>query len=128
MLYVNDCLIVGKEEKVNRVKEDLSKEFRMTDIEVKCFLGINVERMNKGLFLHQSNYLKQVLRRFEMENFKPVKPPMELKVNIESDNVCEKPYRELLGCLTYAAITTRPDISATLNYFSQTQSSPSETH
>ncbi|XP_053691577.1 uncharacterized protein LOC128740091 [Sabethes cyaneus] len=39
-----------------------------------------------------------------------------------------KPYRELVGCLMYVALTSRPDLCAAVNYFSQFQSYPTEQH
>lgn len=37
-------------------------------------------------------------------------------------------YRELIGCLMYVTLTTRPNLSAAVNYFSQFQSCPTEKH
>jgi hypothetical protein len=37
-------------------------------------------------------------------------------------------YRALVGCLTYAAVITRPDICVAVNLFSQFQNNPTEMH
>ncbi|XP_058838007.1 uncharacterized protein LOC131693830 [Topomyia yanbarensis] len=38
------------------------------------------------------------------------------------------PYRELVGCLMYASLTTRPDLSAAVNNYSQFQVCPNDQH
>ncbi|XP_055623785.1 uncharacterized protein LOC129781873 [Toxorhynchites rutilus septentrionalis] len=40
----------------------------------------------------------------------------------------DKPYRELIGCLTYVTLTSRPDLCAAVSYLSQFQSCPTEQH
>lgn len=40
----------------------------------------------------------------------------------------KQPYRELIGCLTYLTLSSRPDISAAVSYFSKFQSAPTDTH
>jgi len=66
---------------------------------------------------------------------KPVKSPMEARVNIkdneESSCIIEtKPHRELVGCLMYLMLYTRPDIiiSSAINYYSRFQNCATESH
>jgi len=45
-------------------------------------------------------------------------------VNVKTNQTNEtedgkRPYRELVGCLMYVMLNTRPDISAAVNYFSR---------
>ncbi|KAF2888404.1 hypothetical protein ILUMI_17769 [Ignelater luminosus] len=64
-----------------------------------------------------------------MEDCKPVKTPMEIKPLILKENEIyddSRPYRELIGCLMYVMITTRPDLSASVNYFSRHQTHQTE--
>ncbi|XP_062557506.1 uncharacterized protein LOC134222364 [Armigeres subalbatus] len=66
-----------------------------------------------------------------MEQCKPVSTPMEAGLQLrkrETNEKLDKPYRELIGCLTYLMVTSRPDLSASVNYFSQFQSNPNEDH
>jgi hypothetical protein len=61
-----------------------------------------------------------------MESCKPVKTPFEVKPCREVENgqdciVELKPYRELIGCLMYVMLTTRPDLNAAVNFFSRFQ-------
>lgn len=74
-----------------------------------------------------------MINEFEMsmENCKPIATPIENGLQLEkaeSDHQCRAPYRELIGCLTYATITTRPDLCASTNYMSQFQNCYNDDH
>lgn len=112
----------------------LSKEFEMTDAgSVDSFLGMHIEqKLEKGeIILSQTSYLKNVLQKFEMEKCKPKSTPMEKGLHLErgnAENCSKQPYRELIGCLIYATVTTRPDLCAATGYFSRFQSCFAEEH
>ncbi|XP_062704135.1 uncharacterized protein LOC134286526 [Aedes albopictus] len=57
---------------------------------------------------------------------------MEVRLKLEKgteEKRTKHPYRELVGCrLTYVSLTTRPDIAAAVNYYSQYQSCPTDDH
>lgn len=44
------------------------------------------------------------------------------------DQTTDKPYRELVGCLMYLTVTSRPDICAAVNYFASFQCGATEEH
>lgn len=124
LLYVDDLLFISNNmQTIDNIKIRFKNEFEMTDIgKVDTFLGISVEHDEKSgvLSMNQTHYLKNVLRKFGMENSKTVATPMELRLHLEkeeNDQKCNVPYRELIGCLIYATITTRPDLCAATNYF-----------
>jgi len=46
-------------------------EFEMSMMgELSFFLGLQVEQSKDGIFLHQSKYCKEILKKFEMESCK----------------------------------------------------------
>lgn len=133
LLYVDDIILAGNNiEKLHEVKSELKMEFSMTDLgELKCFLGIKIDRNKETMFLSQSSYVCKLLRRFGTSDCKGVKTPLEVKVNEESNSTLDeigeiKPYKELIGCLMYLTLTTRPDISAAVNFYSRFQSCATE--
>jgi hypothetical protein len=136
LLYVDDILLVGPDkEAIQYLKDKLSKEFDMTDLgQVNHFLGLRIIRDFKNgiIEVDQSVYIQNVLVRFGMGNCKPVSTPMEngLKLSRNEDLklVTKEPYRELIGCLMYAALGCRPDITFAVNHFSQYQSAPTDEH
>lgn len=135
LLYVDDTLIFCSDLKViATVKKLFSNEFEMTDVgEAGSFLGMQIERdKQKGtIALSQSQYLEKVLHKFGMHECKPKSTPMEKGLHLdlgEKGKCSNHPYRELIGCLTYAAVTTRPDLCASVGYFSRYQSCFNEQH
>lgn len=129
LLNVDDLLIICDDlQMVKAIKSLLAKEFEMTDIGTAyTFLGIHIQhdRENGTIQLSQEQYLKNVIRKFGMNEAKPISTPIEKGLHLPMDKSIESanvPYRELIGCLTYATLTTRPDLCAATNYFSRFQS------
>ncbi|KXJ70053.1 hypothetical protein RP20_CCG025001 [Aedes albopictus] len=128
-------LIIGPNLKVIQiVKKLLSKEFEMVDLgAVSSFLGMHIERDISGRIMRidQQSYLEGLLKKFGMEDCRPVATPMEPHLKLQKGEESErtdKPYRELVGCLIYVTLASRPDLAASVNYMSQYQSCPTETH
>lgn len=135
LLYVDDILIVCRNLKdIEKVKKRLAQEFEMSDLgPVGNFLGMCIERDEEKRILRisQRAYLESLLCRFGMESCKPAATPMENRLQLkkgEEANRTSKPYRELVGCLAYVAQCSRPDLCASVNFFSQYQSCPTEEH
>lgn len=133
ILYVDDILIASKHlYEVNNIKDNLKKEFDMTDGgELNFFLGIHIKRNHDTLEIDQIQYLKNVLKKFNMEDSHPISTPMEHKLNLvydKNDEICDKPYKQLIGCLMYAMLGTRPDLCHAVSYFRRYQSHPTEQH
>ena len=77
---MNDILITRSSiEKINNLKTQLSKQFAMKDLgAVKQILGMRIirDKTNGTLKLSQSEYVKKVLSRFNMNEAKPVNTPL----------------------------------------------------
>lgn len=135
VLYVDDLLVVSRQLKaVEAVKRCLSSEFEMSDVgEVRTFLGMRIDRDVEGrsLRISQRVFLENLLRRFNMSECKAASTPIECRLRLKKGEEAErtdKPYRELIGCLTYVTLTSRPDLCAAVSYLSQFQSCPTEQH
>ncbi len=111
-----------------------NKEFKMKDNEeLKGFLGIRVERNEKEMKIDQENYIKNILKRYKMEECKPVDSPMikEEKKNKEEEEKEERfeeitTYQSAIGSLIYLATATRPDISYSVNQAAQAMKEPKQ--
>lgn len=96
---------------------------------LKSFLGINIDRREGEICLNQRAYLEKMLSRFSMDQSNPTTTPMETTPIPESDKQLledDKPYRELVGCIMYVMLTTRPDLSFAINFFSRYQHEQTE--
>lgn len=127
ILYVDDVLIACKsKQKMNFIKMQLTEHFKMVDLgPVKLFLGIRVNRIGENcISLDQGVYLNSVLKKFNMDQCKPNKIPIEIKLDhIELDKKLEgnKPCQSAIGCLMYAMLCTRPDLCFCVNLLSRYQ-------
>jgi hypothetical protein len=123
VLYVDDLFLTGAEELIAGCKADLATEFEMKDIGLMhYFLGLEVWQRSGEIFLGQGKYTVEILRRFGMEDCRPMATPMitNLKKVVTSDSELVDPrlYRQLIGSLMYL-VNTRPDICFVVNTLSQ---------
>jgi hypothetical protein len=137
VVYVDDLILVcNNKDKLLQVKEELSRKFEMKDLgDLHFFLGMEVERdrAQRLLYINQIGYLKEILKRFRMEDCKaigvPLDPKMKLKKNVNKDDEMVKvPYQQAVGSLMYAMLCTRPDLAYPISVVSQHMANPSLEH
>jgi hypothetical protein len=57
----------------------MENEFQMSMMgELTFFLGIQVKQMKQGTFMHQAKYMKDLMKKFNMAELKPVSTLMSL--------------------------------------------------
>jgi len=79
-VYVDDLNIIGREDDIEEARAYLKVEFEMKDLgRTKFCLGLQIEHLPGGIFVHQSTYTKKVLERFNMSKAHPVKTPMVVR-------------------------------------------------
>ncbi|GJR77472.1 retrovirus-related pol polyprotein from transposon TNT 1-94 [Tanacetum coccineum] len=81
-------------------KELMVKRFEMSMMgEMKFFLGLQVNQFSNGIFINQSKYILDILKRFGMENCDTVPTPMveqaKLKLDLVGKPVDHTDYRSL---------------------------------
>eukprot|EP00253_Pinus_taeda_P027321 PITA_27321 len=86
----------------------MQKEFEMSLLgELTYFLGLQIQQKEGGMFLSQTKYLKQFLKKYGLEDAKPVCTPMvtgcSLSANDESAAVHQPTYRSMIVSLLYLA-------------------------
>ncbi|XP_060182496.1 wall-associated receptor kinase 5-like [Lycium barbarum] len=123
LLYVDDMLIVGANlQEIDRLKKGLSEEFAMKDLgAAKQILGMRIDRSKEGIKLSQEEYVRKVIKRFNMHDAKPVSTPLAGHFRLSKDQspttedekkqMDKIPYASAIGSLMYAMICTRPDIA-----------------
>uniref|UniRef100_A0A2N9EG31 Integrase catalytic domain-containing protein n=1 Tax=Fagus sylvatica TaxID=28930 RepID=A0A2N9EG31_FAGSY len=120
IVYVDDMIVTGNDlEERKTLQEHLAREFEMKDLgELKYFLGIEVSRSKKGIFLSQRKYALDLLNETGMTACSPASTPMEenLKLCVHSNQVPanKERYQRLVGRLMYLA-HTRPDLAYALS-------------
>lgn len=124
VLYVDDLILITACIKLmNEIKRYLMNRFKMVDLkEIKLFLGIRVTRENDKFCLDQSSYIRTVLKKFNMEDCNPISTPLESKLDylaLNSDEHYDAPCRNLIGCIMYIMVCTRPDLCIAVNILSR---------
>lgn len=125
-IYVDDGLILASnEEDIIRVMTALKERFEVHSVKATTFLGFQIERPRPDeITLHQGSYIRTILKRFNMSEAKPVDAPITMSKLEVDETLAEVPYREAIGSLMYAAVTTRIDIAYAVNKASRAVENP----
>ena len=102
----------------------------------KQILGKRIirDKTNGTLKLSQSEYVKKILNRFNMNEAKPVSTPLgshfklskdqSPKIEEERDHMSKVPYASAIGSLMYIMVCTRPNITHAIGVVSRFMSRP----
>jgi hypothetical protein len=130
IVYVDDIIMTGDDvEEINRLKENLRSAFEIKDLgKLRYFLGIEVSRSEKGIFICQRKYTLDLLKETGMLGCKTVTSPIEPNHKLwdKTARPLEDPtvYKRLIGKLLYLTIT-RPDITYAASVLSKFLQNPS---
>jgi hypothetical protein len=68
----------------------MENEFQMSMIgELIFFLGIQVKQKKEGTFIHPAKYTKDLMKKFNMAELKPVSTPMSMATALDPDENSE---------------------------------------
>ena len=99
--------------------------------ELTFFLGLQIKQLSEDIFISQSKHIKEMLQRFDMENYKsssiPMSPTYKLSKDEYSLSMNQKLYRGMIGTLLYLT-TSRPDILISVCIYARFQVEPKESH
>ena len=102
----------------------------------KFCLGLQIEHFPNGVLVHQSTYIKKVLKRFNMDKAHPLSFLMVVRpLDVKNDSFrhCEKneellglkvPYLSTIGALIYLVNYTCPYIASSVNLLARYSSTP----
>ncbi|XP_020111081.1 uncharacterized protein LOC109726061 [Ananas comosus] len=133
VVYVDDIVITGNDiEGILSLMHFLQTQFQTKDLGMfKYFLGIEVTRCKRGIFVSRRKYVLDLLAETEKLGAKPCSAPMapNLQLTANDNELFEDPerYRRLVGKLNYLTVT-RPDIAYSVSVLSQFMSSPTVIH
>ncbi|WVZ51645.1 LOW QUALITY PROTEIN: hypothetical protein U9M48_002767 [Paspalum notatum var. saurae] len=95
------------------------------------FLGLQIKQGPEGTFVHQAKYTRNILKKFEMGDSKPMTTPMSTNMALDADEdgeaVDQKEFRGMIGSLLYLT-ATRPDIQFAVCLCARYQASPRTSH
>ena len=132
-VYVDDIIFRSDDDRLSQqFAKDMQNEFEMSLLgELNFFLGLQISQLNDGIFISQSKYIKEMLKKFGMEDCKPVSTPMitgcKLSNDDESKEVDQKLYRSMIGSLLYVT-TSRPDVMQAVRLVARFQANLKEAY
>jgi hypothetical protein len=81
--------------------------------ELTFFSGIQVKQMKQGMFAHQAKYTNNLMKKFNMAEFKPVSSLMSMATMLDPNEygkaVDQRKYKSMIDSLLYLMVT-RPNI------------------
>ena len=107
-------------------------EFEMSMMdELNFFLRLQIKQLEQGIFINQSKYTKELIKKFGMDNSTIIGTPMSSSGKLDQDeegiSVDQKLYRGMIGSLLYLT-ASRPDILYSVCVCARFQFSPKESH
>ena len=119
---MDDLFLTGDERLIGDYKSNLVVEFEMRDLGLMhYFLGLEVWQRDGCFFIGQVKYVVEILKRFRMEDWKPITIPLISnwrKIDASgSDEFDPTLYSQLIGSLMYL-VNTQLGISFAANSLS----------
>ncbi|KAJ9535928.1 hypothetical protein OSB04_un000908 [Centaurea solstitialis] len=110
----------------------MTQEFKMSMMgEINFFLGLQVKQFTDGIFINQSKYIFDLLKKYDMSSCNSIGTPMATGNKIgpdhEGKDVDLRTYRGMVGSLMYLT-ASRPDIMFATCVCARYQAKPKESH
>nr|GEU61458.1 uncharacterized mitochondrial protein AtMg00810-like [Tanacetum cinerariifolium] len=98
---------------------------------ISCFLGLQISQSPRGIFINQSKYAFESLKKYGFESCDPVDTPMVEKSKLDEDKegkaIDPSHYRGMIGTLLYLT-ASRPDLQFAICMCARYQARPIEKH
>jgi hypothetical protein len=130
-IYVDDIIFGStNQDFCEEFGDMMSREFKISMIgELSFFLGLQMKQTKDRTIIYQSKYANDLLKRFGMDNSKPIKTPMATNIHLDLDeggnSIDLKLYRSMIDNLLYLT-ASRPDIMFSVCMCARFHTSPKE--
>ncbi|XP_021724393.1 uncharacterized protein LOC110691754 [Chenopodium quinoa] len=95
------------------------------------FLSLKIKQTKEGIMIHQQKFIKELVKKYKLENAKPNKTPMGISTRLDEDpsGICidQTMYRGMIGSLIYLT-ANKPDISFSVGLCARFPANPKESH
>ncbi|GJV75230.1 retrovirus-related pol polyprotein from transposon TNT 1-94 [Tanacetum coccineum] len=132
-IYVDDIIFVSTTpELCDQFSKIMCSKFKMSMMgKISFFLGLQISQSPRGIFLNQSKYALESLKKYGMESSDPVDTPMVEKSKLDEDPqgkaVDPTHYRGMVGTLMYLT-ASRPNLTFYVCMCARYQAKPTEKH
>jgi hypothetical protein len=137
LIYVDDGLICfSRGTNIDHILDTMDKAFSNTRGPAGCYVGLCITRRRdtQEIFLDQTHYLTKLVRKFGFLDVVPLSVPADPHSHLSflsSDDFSSTtnfPYQTIVGCLQFACIGTRPNISYAVSVAAKYCLNPSPAH
>ncbi|GJW89435.1 retrovirus-related pol polyprotein from transposon TNT 1-94 [Tanacetum coccineum] len=132
-IYVDDIIFASTTpELCDQFSKIMCSKFKMSMMgKISFFLGLQISQSPRGIFINQSKYALESLKKYGMESSDPVDTPMVEKSKLDEDTqgkaVDPTHYRGMVGTLMYLT-ASRPDLTFVVCMCARYQAKPTEKH
>ncbi|GJZ05471.1 retrovirus-related pol polyprotein from transposon TNT 1-94 [Tanacetum coccineum] len=132
-IYVDDIIFAStKPAMCDEFAKIMTSKFKMSMMgQMTFFLGLQISQSPRGIFINQSNYALEIIKKYGMLSSDPVDTPMVDKSKLDKDlqgkSVDPTHYRGMIGSLMYLT-SSRPDLIFAVCMCARYQAKPTEKH
>ncbi|GKB15034.1 putative ribonuclease H-like domain-containing protein [Tanacetum coccineum] len=132
-VYVDDIIFAASTpELCDLFAKIMCSKFKMSMMgKISFFLGLQIFQNPKGIFINQSKYAIESLKKYGFDSYDPVDTPMVEKSKLDEDKdgkvVDPSHYRGMIGTLLYL-IASRPDLQLAICMCARYQAWHTEKH
>ena len=139
--WVDDFVGIGSGAQLEALAKTVDEKYGITGLgEVKWVLGMLVERDRSArmISISQEAFINSVLACFNLTDATPLSTPLTPGTQLtnadcpqtqeEKDEMANRPYRELVGALSWLALGTRPNIAYTTSSLARFSHNPGHAH
>ena len=132
-IYVDDIIFGSNDENLcNKFAKLMQSKYKMSMMgELTYFIGLQVKQVKDGIFISQTKYIYDLLKKFDLIDCSFVKTLMatatNLELNTKESKVDISNYRGMVGSLLYST-TSRPNIMFVTCLCARFQTDPRESH
>ena len=132
-IYVDDIIFGATNVSLcEKFAKSMHSEFEMSMMgELNFFLSLQIKQLKEGTFINQAKYIRDLLKKFNLEEVKVKNTPMGSSIKLDMDekgkSVNQTKYRGMIGSLLYLT-TSRPDIMYSVCLCARFQACPKESH
>jgi hypothetical protein len=94
-VYVDDIIFGSTDDRLSqKFVKDMHNEFEISLLgELSFFLGLHTRQSNQRIFISQTKYIIEMLKRFRMEDCKLVITPMQTSCKLSKDDDSKSTYQ-----------------------------------
>ena len=132
-IYVDDIIFGANNVSLcEEFSKSMHNEFEMSMMgELNFFLGLQIKQLKEGTFINQAKYIRDLLKKFNLEEVKAKNTPMGSSIKLDMDekgkSVDQTKYRGMIGSLLYLT-GSKPDIMYSVCLCARFQACPKKSH